>query len=926
MGLANPHLLGADLSGNGVEYVALYRKGQIQVFLLHLHQLGTALRVQHHILHVGNCSDRNYLTIQQLTGSHQRGGNILLYVLVHLRPYIFHHNGIGNGSSAAGSIGAAARPEKLHAQHRRRNHHHQDHQQIHNVDFAKQSSLFIDHLFAASEVVNSCRPWYNGTGILYHNVPLRDKYFLWRFDCVKVMHLISGGDSGGAKTHVHTLLQNLSRTIDVTMVCFMEGPFVDEARELGIPTMVLTGRNLLKIRNTLKKIIVEEGYQILHCHGARGNLMGALLGKATGLPVVTTVHSDYRLDYLGRPFSRLTYGTINTIALRKLDYRIGVSDAMTDLLISRGFNPDKLFTIYNGIDFTPRTPALNRQQYLDSVGLEADEHSVIVGIAARLNPVKDIATLVRGFAKAHQVCPQLRLLIAGDGEQMEMLKDLAGQLGVSRQVCFAGWITDTDSFYHALDINTLTSLSETFPYSLTEGARAGLPTVASRVGGVPYLIEHGIHGLLFEAGDDDTLSRHLIALAQDPELRLHMGQRLYQRAKEDYSLESTLQRQLTIYETVLRRQARKTGKRDGALVCGAYGRGNAGDDAILEAIVTELRQIDPDLPIWVLSRSPEETRRTYRVNSIYTFAFPKFLHRMRKTRLYINGGGSLMQDVTSHRSLWFYLFTISWAKRLGNQVMMYGCGIGPIHAPSNRRRAAKVLQKSVDAITLRDTHSKDELDDMGITHPQIVLSADPTVILPAAPDPVVDGILESQGVDPNGRYIGFSLRPWPGFEEKAPVFAAAADYAYEKYGLTPVFLPIERRLDVEAARLAARYMKAPHHILTHTGSSDHTIGLFARMQAVVSMRLHALVFAAGQGVPLVGVVYDQKISSFLSYIGQDLYVDLEQATPEKLCAYIDAVYTRIGDTQFLSGGVERLRQVEEKNRLTARQLLEEGVR
>lgn len=68
---------------------------------------------------------------------------------------------------------------------------------------------------------------------------------------------------------------------------------------------------------------------------------------------MTTVHSDYRLDYLGRPLSRLTYGTINTIALRRLDYRIGVSDAMTDLLIKRGFDPDRLFTIYNGIDFTP---------------------------------------------------------------------------------------------------------------------------------------------------------------------------------------------------------------------------------------------------------------------------------------------------------------------------------------------------------------------------------------------------------------------------------------------------------------------------------------------------------------------------------------------------------------------------------------------
>ena len=742
---------------------------------------------------------------------------------------------------------------------------------------------------------------------------------------MKVIHLISGGDSGGAKTHVHSLLQNLSRTIEVTMVCFMEGPFAQEARELGISTVVLPGHNLLHTFRTLKQMIREGGYQIIHCHGARGNMMGALLRKATGLPVVTTVHSDYRLDYLGRPFSRVSYGTINTIALRRLDYRIGVSDAMTNLLISRKFDPDKLFTIYNGLDFTPRTPAMTREAYWKSVGLQADENSVVVGIAARLNPVKDIATLVRGFALAHETCPNLRLLIAGDGEQMDMLKNLARELGVAEQVCFAGWVTDTDSFYNALDINTLTSLSETFPYSLTEGARAALPTVASRVGGVPYLIEHGIHGLLFEAGDAEGLARCLVSLAQDPTLREHLGQRLYQRAKADFSLESTLERQLTIYRTILRRQERKKnlrGRRDGALVCGAYGRGNAGDDAILEAIVTELRQVDPDLPIWVLSRSPEDTRRTYRVNSIYTFAFPKFLWRMRKTKLYINGGGSLMQDVTSHRSLWFYLFTISWAKRLGNQVMMYGCGIGPIHSPANRQRASRVLQKSVDAITLRDTHSKDELEDMKVTAPEIILSADPTVILPPSPEQAIDGILESQGIDPKGKYIGFALRPWPGFEEKAHIFAAAADYAYEKYGLTPVFLPIERRLDVAAARSAAQYMKAPHYILQETGSSSHTIGLFARMQVVVSMRLHALVFAAGQGVPLVGVVYDQKISSFLSYIGQDLYTDLSEVTAEGLRHYIDGACARIGDQEFLSGGVDRLRRVEERNSETARKLLE----
>ena len=82
----------------------------------------------------------------------------------------------------------------------------------------------------------------------------------------------------------------------------MEGPFSQEARELGIHTIVLPGHNLLHNLRTLKELIRTEGFEILHCHGARGNMMGALLRRSTGLPVVTTVHSDYRLDYLGRPF------------------------------------------------------------------------------------------------------------------------------------------------------------------------------------------------------------------------------------------------------------------------------------------------------------------------------------------------------------------------------------------------------------------------------------------------------------------------------------------------------------------------------------------------------------------------------------------------------------------------------------------------
>ena len=106
---------------------------------------------------------------------------------------------------------------------------------------------------------------------------------------MKVIHLISGGDTGGAKTHVHSLLQGLSRHIQADMVCFMDGPFTQEARALGISVQVISHRNPLRTLRELRARVAAEGYDIIHCHGSRGNMLGAMLGRATGLPVVTTV-------------------------------------------------------------------------------------------------------------------------------------------------------------------------------------------------------------------------------------------------------------------------------------------------------------------------------------------------------------------------------------------------------------------------------------------------------------------------------------------------------------------------------------------------------------------------------------------------------------------------------------------------------------
>ena len=744
---------------------------------------------------------------------------------------------------------------------------------------------------------------------------------------MKVIHLISGGDSGGAKTHVLSLLKHLNETITAQLVCFRDGPFAGEARSLGIPTKIMGGNHIFKIRRALADYIRREGFQLIHCHGARANMIGALLRGVTGLPVVTTIHSDYKIDYMGRPLARCTFGVINTWALRRLDYRIGVSDAMVDLLIRRGFPADRFYAIYNGIDFTPAPDQGDRLPYLRSLGADVDENSVVVGIAARLNPVKDMSTLIRGFSEAYKSCDKLRLVIAGDGEEREKLGALARELGVERRVTFAGWISGgMDRFYSALDVNVLTSLSETFSYALTEGARFHLATVSTAVGGIPYLIDQGVNGYLFEPRDWQTLGKRLADLGNDPALRRRLGEKLFEKASSQFSIGKTVETQLYIYGEILRRHARPKRDRDGAVICGAYGRGNAGDDAILEAILGEMRSIDPDMPVTVISKDPKSTRLSYRVRSVSRMDLPGWLGAMKRARLYINGGGSLIQDVTSRRSLWFYLMNIRAAKRAGCGVQMYGCGIGPVTRENHRKLAAKVLSRNVDVITLREPDSLEELKSMGVEGPEIKLTADPALTLSPSAAEKTDSVLLRAGVPPQGeRFICFALRPWPGFQEKAPVFGAAARYAWKQYGLTPVFTAVEKGQDPAAAREAARFLEdAPHYFLDDAGAAGTIIGALSRMEIVVSMRLHALIFAAGQGIPLAGVVYDPKVSSFLRYIGQENFTDLEALTEENLKAMIDKAAAQAGNKEAQAEAVRRLRDLERGNVDAARRLLGES--
>ena len=738
---------------------------------------------------------------------------------------------------------------------------------------------------------------------------------------MKVIHLISGGDTGGAKTHVHSLLQNLSRGMDITLVCFRDGPFAREAAELGIETRVCSGGFFSALRE-VRRMIAEEGFELVHTHGSRANLAGAILRSTCGRPVVSTIHSDYRLDYMGRPLAAATYGVLNVLALRRIKYHVGVSDAMRDLLISRRFPRETTFAIYNGLDFSREPKRHDRAAFCARVGANVAPGDIVVGAAARLDPVKDLATLVRGFASAREGHPELKLIIAGEGPERPALEALAEELGVRGAVTLAGWLDDMEEFYSALDINTLSSLSETFPYALTEGAAYRLPTVASAVGGIPRLIEDGKTGFLFAPGDWEKLGARLAQLASDPGLRERLGAAVHERAAREFSVEATCREQRAVYEEILEREARG---RSGVVICGAYGMGNSGDEAILDAIVAEMRAIDPLMPLTVMTRDPAGASARLGLTAVHTFNFPRFLAVMRRRALYINGGGSLIQDVTSRRSLWYYLFTLRAAKRLGCKVMMYGCGIGPVKRPGGVERTRRVLNSCVDAITLREPDSIEELARFGVTKPEIILASDPALTLPSAPAEEVDAALEAAGAAPGGKYICFALRLWPGFGEKAGVFAAAARHAHEAYGLTPVFLPINHLDDGQAAALVAEKLgDTPHVLLPGPMSSALVIGLMSRMQVVVSMRLHGLIFAAGQGVPLIGVSYDPKVTAFLRCVDAGC-VPLEGLEEGELCRLIDGAAARSGDAAALEENVRKLRAIEHRSMETAARLLGKEV-
>ena len=195
------------------------------------------------------------------------------------------------------------------------------------------------------------------------------------------------------------------------------------------------------------------------------------------------------------------------------------------------------------------------------------------------------------------------------------------------------------------------------------------------------------------------------------------------------------------------------------LISGYHGFKNSGDEALLFAILNTLRKIRPELDVTVLSKTPEETTRVYGVKSIFRYNYFKIKKEMKASNMLLFGGGSLLQDVTSCKSILYYLAVIFLAQRSGMKTMLYANGVGPITKKWNRRLAKWILNR-VDLITLRDDKSDIELKNLGVNRPKIIITADPAFTIEAFPSLSGRYLTNIAGVPDGTKLCVVSIRSW----------------------------------------------------------------------------------------------------------------------------------------------------------------------
>ena len=298
------------------------------------------------------------------------------------------------------------------------------------------------------------------------------------------------------------------------------------------------------------------------------------------------------------------------------------------------------------------------------------------------------------------------------------------------------------------------------------------------------------------------------------------------------------------------------------VISGYYGSKNAGDEAMLSAMLEVLLDLDEKLNITVISSDPEYTHQRHGVNSIYWLDVWAILKALKNADLLISGGGSLLQNVTSGRSLYYYMGILFLAKLVNTPIMLYAQGIGPIYGKVPRL-LMRWFGNHSGLITVRDKDSLMELATLKITKPPIKATADPVLAINKVSTEVGEKILTEVGMDLQRPILGISVREWRNWNHYKEVIAEVADTLIREGNYQILFMPMQFPEDVKVAKQISTLMKCPATVLNKDYTTAELLSIVGNMDLMIGVRLHALIFAGVMEVPMIGISYDPKIDRFL---------------------------------------------------------------
>lgn len=365
---------------------------------------------------------------------------------------------------------------------------------------------------------------------------------------ITVLHVV-GPTSGGIKEYVTSLVTNTDTT-RFDLVVASSIPFLTNVEHIEHVHIDLRFRTIPTSIWRLCRVLTNRDVHVIHTHGLKANLAGVIAAKLSRQGhVIYTVHGGISFSE-EQPIKAKLYAILERILTKYNARVITVSNLLRQELQKRAQrNDESTITIYTGIDEHRLEPKIDIETMRQSFHIPMNSN--VIGTIARLAPQKGLCYLIKAMKQVIHSKPNTILVIAGDGPLRDELEDLASEEDVLSHIRFLGFVQDIGSLLELIHVFVLPSWTEGLPITILEALLAGKAVVATKVGGIPEVIENERNGLLVEPRNPDVLAAQILRLLDDDELRTRLGDTGRRIVKDRFSIEHMVAEYCSIYEEVV---------------------------------------------------------------------------------------------------------------------------------------------------------------------------------------------------------------------------------------------------------------------------------------------------------------------------------------------------------------------------------------